>query len=169
MTDMGPEHYWILSDLENVCDAVLKGALKLFSYLLIIIPCLGLLVLPFVLLVSEGFWALIAPEMLARGLTDLGDSWHGLIAWALRVPGVAIAPLTVVVPWLVILVLQNTHHRSPVPQVRAAHGPARGGGFATQGARSEEPHAVDDCLGDVPEGYARDHRGQGVSPQVCLF
>ena len=76
------------------------------------------MVLPIIVLASEGFWALIALEMLVRGLTDAGDSWHELIGWALRVPGVAIAPLTVVVPWLAVWVLQNGHHRSREQQMR---------------------------------------------------
>ena len=107
-----------MSDFENVCDAVLKGAFYFCLGFLIVIPCLVLLVLPIIVLASEGFWALIALEMLARGLTDAGDSWHELIGWALRVPGVAIAPLTVVVPWLAVWVLQNGHHRSREQQMR---------------------------------------------------
>ena len=70
-----------MSDFENVCDAVLKGAFYFCLGFLIVIPCLVLLVLPIIVLASEGFWALIALEMLARGLTDAGHEVKGQRCW----------------------------------------------------------------------------------------
>ena len=107
-----------LSDFENVLDVTLKN----FFYLLVGIAGLLLLGLPFILLLvllaSEGFWALIAPEMLARGLTDAEDSWHGLIGWAFRVPGVAFALLALPVAWLAVRILRYGYQKSKMPQKR---------------------------------------------------
>ena len=76
------------------------------------------LILFFVLLLIGYFAELLAPDMVARGFTDLGEGWWGVIAWALRVPGVAFALLALPIAWLAPLVLQFRSQKSKMPQKR---------------------------------------------------
>ena len=69
-------------------------------------------------LVTGSFAGFISPDMVARGFTDLGESWWGIVAWAFRVPGVAFALLALPIDLLAVVVLQFGYEKSKMPQKR---------------------------------------------------
>ena len=70
------------------------------------------------LLAAGSFAGVLAPDMVTRGFTDLGESWWETVAWAFRVPGVAFALLALPIAWLAVRVLQCGYQESKMPQKR---------------------------------------------------
>ena len=57
----------------------------------------GILFLLMILVFVVAGSGILSLDMVARGSTDQGDSRWGIVAWAFRMPGVAIAPLMLAV------------------------------------------------------------------------
>ena len=75
-----------------------------------------------VLLLSTEFWAVFDAEAVQRGITNPGKNWQEWIAWVFRVPGVAIALLTVAIPWLTALARRGPS--PPIPRARVVRPPS---------------------------------------------
>ena len=78
----------------------------------------GILFLLMVFAIVVASSGLLSLDMVARGLTDLGESWWGIAAWAFRVPGVAFGLLALPITPLVAAVLSNRYKVPKMAQER---------------------------------------------------